>query len=280
MNEFPRTSVGGLSVSRMLIGTNWFLGHTHTSQAKTSFIQEYMTADRIADIVEVFLREGIDTTIGLMTEPIMLDGIKEAEDRTGRKVIKVGTPAFDISDDPQALSNTARILDQQMRCGISICMPHQSTTDVLLDRQARTIRDMDAYSAMIREREMIPGLSTHAPESIIYSDEQELDVATYVQIYNAAGFMMSLEIDWIHRIITDAKKPVLTIKPLAAGRLLPLVGLAFAWSTVRDEDMVAIGTMTPDEAREVVEISRSLLDRRASEVELQRTRSKAVVETD
>jgi hypothetical protein len=41
---------------------------------------------------------------------------------------------------------------------------------------------------------------------------------------NAAGFLMQLEVDWIHRIIWNAKHPVMTIKPMAAGRLLPLVG--------------------------------------------------------
>ena len=38
--------------------------------------------------------------------------------------------------------------------------------------------------------------------------------------------------------------------------------------------MVTIGTMTPDEAREVIDISLSLLERRSPEVQLQTTRSK------
>lgn len=70
------------------------------------------------------------------------------------------------------------------------------------------------------------------------------DVATYIQIYNAAGFLMQVEIDWVQRIIWEAQKPVITIKPLAAGKLPPLVGLAFSWSTIRDRDMVCIGTST------------------------------------
>jgi hypothetical protein len=66
----------------------------------------------------------------------------------------------------------------------------------------------------------------------------------------------------------------MTIKPLAAGRLLPVVGLAFVWNTIRDQDMVTIGTTTPDEARESIEISLRLLERRLPDNELQRTRSK------
>ena len=94
------------------------------------------------------------------------------------------------------------------------------------------------------------------------------------QIYNSAGFLMQVEADWVMRIIRDAKKPVMTIKPLASGALLPVVGLAFVWNTIRDQDMVTIGTTTPDEAREVIELSLNILERRSPDHELQKTRSK------
>jgi hypothetical protein len=66
----------------------------------------------------------------------------------------------------------------------------------------------------------------------------------------------------------------MTIKPLAAGKILPMVGLAFVWNTIRDQDMVVIGTTTPDEAREVIDLSLDLLAQRMPHNELQKTRSK------
>jgi hypothetical protein len=39
MSEFPRTTVGGVSLPRMIIGDNWFLGYSHTSLAKDKFIK-------------------------------------------------------------------------------------------------------------------------------------------------------------------------------------------------------------------------------------------------
>ena len=276
MTEFPRTMIEDVSVSRMVIGTNWFMGFSHTSHAKSTFIKDYMDAGKVADILEVFLNAGVDTMLGQMIQPVMLDGIKMAEDRTGRGIIKVGTPILDISDSPDAEANTDRLLDEQMDNGVTFCLPHQCNIDALTDRRKRCIQEIDGITSGIRKRGMIPGLSTHIPESVVFSDERDHDIATYIQIYNAAGFLMPIEVDWIHRLIQRSKHPVLTIKPLAAGRLLPLVGLAFVWSTIRDQDMVAIGTMTPDEAAEVIEISMSLLERRSSEVALQETRSKQV----
>ncbi len=98
---------------------------------------------------------------------------------------------------------------------------------------------------------------------------------TYIQIYNAAGFLMQIEIDWVQRMIWNAKKPVITIKPLAAGKIPPLVGLAFSWSTIREQDMVCIGSSALDEVAEVVELSLSILEHRAPQMELQETSSKA-----
>jgi hypothetical protein len=211
----------------------------------------------------------------MIPDPGYVGALRDAEDRAGRRLIRIGIPTLNVADTPAAYDEAARTLDTMAAIGTHICMPHQQSTDALVDRRARRIVGMERYLAMIRERGMIPGLSTHMPEAPGYADEQGLDVATYIQIYNAAGFLMQVEVDWVNRIIWKAKKPVITIKPLAAGRLLPLVGLAFAWATLRDQDMVTVGTLSPDEAREVIEISLSLLERRAGAVELQRTRSKA-----
>jgi hypothetical protein len=65
-----------------------------------------------------------------------------------------------------------------------------------------------------------------------------------------------------------------SLPQLLAGKLLPVVGLAFVWNTIRDQDMVTVGTTTPDEAREVIELSIDLLDHRIPDNQLQTTRSK------
>jgi hypothetical protein len=277
MDTIPRTTVGGVSVSRLIIGTNWFLGWSHTSVAKDTLIKASHTRASISDAISVFLEYGIDTVIGPV-HPLLSEALSDAENRSGRAILRIYTPAFNILPGGPPEKEPERVFDLCKEAGAVFCMPHQCVTDVLLDRMHGVIRDIGRYTALIRERGMIPGLSTHMPETVVIADKTGVDVETYLQIYNAAGFLMQVEADWIMRVITNAKKPVITIKPLAAGKLLPTVGLAFVWNTIRDCDMVAVGTSSSDEAREICELSLDFLDRRIPNHELQRTRSKKSLE--
>jgi hypothetical protein len=278
MSRFPQTQIEGISVPRMIVGTNWFLGYSHTSLAKDTLIKSTMQRKQIADILEVYFRAGVNAVLGVRTDaPHLNDAIRDAEDRCGCECVRIATPTLNIRDGQAALDESQRIIEAHARIGTHICMPHQCTTDALVDRRLRRITGMERYLAMIRQHGMVPGLSTHMPETPIYADETDLDVATYIQIYNAAGFLMQIEVDWVHRMIWQRRRPVITIKPMAAGRLIPLVGMAFVWATLRDIDMVCVGTYTPDEARELIDISLSLLERRSPTVALQKTRSKESV---
>jgi hypothetical protein len=136
---------------------------------------------------------------------------------------------------------------------------------------------MDTICELIRERDMIPGLSTHIPETVIYADETGLDVETYIQPFNLMGFLMQVEVDWVARIIQKAQKPVMAIKTMAAGQIRPFQAMTFTWNAIRDRDMVVVGTMAPEEAQELMDLSLEVLDRQPVSSELQKTRSKATL---
>ena len=282
MNDFPRTMVGTVSTSRLIIGTNWFLGYTHCTDAKSRSVERIVTSvSAIADIIEVFFKNGVDTIMCPHTRTCMYDAIREAEQRTGVKAVIISTPSFSTHArtpfEGFDLDEAARILDAEAAKGVSICMPHTSTTDVMIDKCTREIRQMDVLCRMIRERGMVPGLSTHVPETVIFADETGLDVESYIQPFNLMGYLMQVEVDWVGRIIQNAKKPVMTIKTMAAGQIRPYQALTFTWNAIRDIDMVTVGTMAPEEAQELVDLSLEVLSHRPSSAPLQATRSKATV---
>ena len=277
MADFPRTTVGGESVSRMIVGTNWFLGYSHQTCAKDEFIRKFQTRENIADILTVVLENGVDTIMG-MPEQILREAIDIAQDRTGRKATLILTPSFELTPDGPKPGAPEQAFDNAKQLGATFCFPHTSVTDRLIDLLRGEIRHYDRLARLIREREMIPGLSTHSPESVIFADRTDADAEAYIQIFNARGFLMHVEVDWTMRMIRNAKKPVMTIKPFAAGRLQPVIGLTFSWNAIREQDMVTVGTTTPSEAKEVVEISFDILSRRLPDNDLQKTRSKKMLE--
>lgn len=241
MDTFPRTTVGGISVSRMIIGTNWFLGYCHSTRGKSRFMERIVTnRDAVADIIAAFLEYGVDTIMCPHTQTCIPEAIEEAQQRSGKEVIVISTPSFtttpETPDQGFDLDEVARTLDGEVEKGVAFCLPHTSTTDVMLDRCRREIRQFDVLCRMIRERGMIPGLSTHAPESVIYADETGLDVDTYIQPFNAMGFLMHVEVDWVARVIRKAQKPVMTIKSMAAGQIRPFQALTFSWNAIREPD--------------------------------------------
>jgi hypothetical protein len=273
--QFPRTEVGGVSLPRLICGTNWIVGCSHTSQAKDRLICElFDTPAKAANVLEVFARAGCNAVMSGPTD-FMAQAIAETEQRTGERMIWVATP---FNDDEPGLDGWKRVVDKTREMKATFCFPHMCLTDPRIDRIQRCLHpELHDYLRVVRDAGMIPGLSTHMPESIVYSDATGADVETYIQPYNALGFLCHVETDWLQRLIHNAHKPVMTIKPLAAGRLLPPTGLAFSWNTIRDCDMVTIGTMSAYEAEEVIELSLSILERRSANVDLQSTRSKRVL---
>lgn len=114
-----------------------------------------------------------------------------------------------------------------------------------MNKNKGIIDRLDDYTKMIRDAGMIPGLSAHMPELVVYSDANGYDVETYIQIFNCMGFLMQVEIETVASIIQNAKKPVMTIKSMAAGRCSPYVGLTFSWNAIRPQDMVTLGAFSP-----------------------------------
>ncbi len=263
-STFPRTEVGGISLPRLIIGCNWISGFSHRSAAEDAHIRKsHHSACGAADIYETFLNEGADAVLGLFgTDPNLMKAVEQAQERTGRKMIILDEPVINVDDTPTARKEAEREIRACAERGASFCLPLHSCVEQLLDRNTKTMARLPDYLYMIREAGMVPGLSAHMPEVVQYADAEQYDVETYIQIYNCLGFLMQVEIESVAKIINNAQKPVIAIKPCAAGRVTPYVGLNFSWNTLREKDMVCIGCFNADEAAEDIEISRAALERR------------------
>jgi len=269
MKQFPRTEVAGKSLSRMIIGTNWMLGWSHQGPAADTRIKQAYTKPKdFFPVLDAYLGYGIDTLMGIIGDiPLIQKGIAYAEDKTGKKINIIDTPILNIEDSAAGRREAMASIKRSAKAGAMFCLPHHSCVEKLVDKGAGQIRRVDDYTKMIRDAGMIPGFSAHMPEIIVYSDANGYDVETYIQIFNCMGFLMQIEVETIASIIHNAKKPVMTIKPMAAGRVTPYVGLTFNWNVLRPQDMITVGCFTADEVHEDVEISFAALEKRSPVME-------------
>lgn len=266
--QFYRTEVAGVSLPRMLIGTNWLLGYSHTGAAADAGIRERF--QKPADFLPVFsayLEYGIDAVMGpFSTTPLAMDAVNYAMDKLGQKLIIIDTPAMNVDDTPEARREAEKVVKHSAEVGSTFCLIHHTSMEQLVNKNKRAIPRLPDYLAMIRDAGMLPGLSAHMPEAVLYSDANGYDVETYIQIFNCMGFLMQIEVEGVANIIRNAKHPVMTIKPFAAGRCTPFVGFNFNWNVIRDCDMITVGASSEAEVREDVEISLAALEHRQANV--------------
>ena len=90
----------------------------------------------------------------------------------------------------------------------------------------------------------------------------------------ASVFLCSVETDWAGRVISDSPRPVICIKPLVAGRILPPTELTFVYRSIEPVDTVCIGMLSPQEAREDIALARTILEGLEDRREMQYARSK------
>lgn len=99
-----------------------------------------MTADRIADVVTVFINAGVDTLYGMRPDPKLVQGVSEAEQRTGKKCITIAIPALPTSLSPEGMGEAERELDAHADLGVAVCMPHQCATNAFVTGASRPLR--------------------------------------------------------------------------------------------------------------------------------------------
>jgi hypothetical protein len=87
--SFPRTTVAGISLPRLLIGSNWIFGWSHKGHAADLFIKEqHSTTDATLAILNAFMQYGIDAWMApFSSHPEALAKIRDIQDKIGKKLL-------------------------------------------------------------------------------------------------------------------------------------------------------------------------------------------------
>ena len=236
----PRIRLEHLELSRLICGTNPFLGISHFTQSRDMFLREFFTVDKIAEVMGYVLEEfGVNCCLSSPRDEIY-EAINIVEKDIGERFIWLCTP----STRGTAKALEPDIFKQIQWCadhGVSVCMPHRDYTDAYMNSASMTIEGIPEITTCIRDLNMIPGLSTHYHHAIRISQVQKYDVPVIIQPLNTLGFQSDIEVNTLVKTIQSTEIQIINIKPLAAGRLLPEVGLPFCYNSIKKNDFVACG---------------------------------------
>ena len=76
MTTFPMTEIDGVRISRLICGSNAFLGFSHFSLARDKWLKEYFTVERMVEVISVFASSGINAVLGMPT-PTLARAIRD-----------------------------------------------------------------------------------------------------------------------------------------------------------------------------------------------------------
>lgn len=263
----PTTQIGQLTVTRLACGSNSFFGFSHLSRARDTWLKRHFNDDRLYEMLKCCARLGVNLFVSGNNERFARLRVK-LEEATGFHLNWACTPSG------PSLAELKAEIDQCRDWGVEICMPHTSFIEQNLNLRDDEITELPEALDYIRRRGMTPGVSTHRPEAVPLAVKHGYDAETFILPLNSLGFLCQVEVEWQERIIRNCPKPIIIIKPLAAGRITPIPGFTFVYERAKPIDTVAVGVMAPEELEEDVQIVSQLLCDGAGDVGLTTSRSK------
>jgi len=244
----PTVDLGGLAVSRFLMGGNPFSGFSHQSQERSREMVDWYTEDRIAATLFEAQALGLNACI--------LRGDEHITSLLDRYWREGGTMRW-IAQTNSRMGAPVEAAQYCLDHGASACFLHGGVMDHLIAQ-----RDHDAlyaFAESMRAAGFPAGVAGHMPEDFLWAEEH-LDLDFYMVCYynpsprqdvphhDPAAAEQYLIEDRDARVATIARltRPVIHYKILAAGRTPPAEAFAYAAQQMRPSDAVCVGIYSGD----------------------------------
>jgi hypothetical protein len=245
----PKINLENLKLSKIVCGTNQFVGITHRKNPIDIWmhIRRFKEASTVAKcMIYLVQNHGVNCCVSSPRDKLY-EAIQMTMKETGEKFYWLCTPSRrgTVAD---LESDVYKQIDWCADHEVAVCMPHRDYTDNALDKKKLIIggnaKDLPPYpeiSAYIRDKGMIPGLSTHYIESIEAVEKNKYDAPLIIQPLNKIGFESDTDPETLTKKIQSTKIQILSIKPMAAGRIKHTEALPWVLQRIKPNDFLAVG---------------------------------------
>lgn len=253
MPGLPTIDLGGILVSRLIVGGNPFSGNSHQSVALSKEMRDYYTVERIKATLRECEAEGINTFLG------------RADSHIQRLLIEYWNEGGRIQWIAQTAPEMASLTDNIRRVGDTgarWAYVHGGQCDRLV--AAGDIEPIRQAVAVGRDQGLIMGVGGHDPLTHLRLAELDLGIQFHCcSFYNLSargGDTYLLEDrDRMIAAVRQLPTPVIAYKIMAAGRNDAEEAFAYAFSHLRNIDAVCVGVFTkyrPNEIHQNADLTR------------------------
>lgn len=260
MKNLPQVPIGGLRVSRLIVGGNPFSGVSHADGAKSDAMRRYFTVARIKQTLADCEFAGINTFNG----------------RCDNHICRMLMEYYAEGGRIQWLAQTApehRDLKANIRLaafyGAKGCYIQGAQVAGMID--AGHFDEIASALALIRELGMVAGVAGHDPKyHLALTDRGVIPDFHMVCFYNVGGHkgnitqaahgeqFLAQDREAAVQAVQELKAPAIGYKIMAAGRNDPEEAYRFAYKRLRPGDAACVGFFpkdNPDQIRDSVRLT-------------------------
>jgi hypothetical protein len=235
-----QVTIGNLTFSKVLCGTNAFWGHSHFSDARNAEYLGRFDDETIARTIRHCIGLGVNTIESSMNERIVSILSRLRENNPG-PIHFVGSTRIDETSEMKSHQQKLSLLIENRA---AICVVHAQYVD--RPRKGDSIGGLKQLIDKIHEAGLLAGISTHRVETIELCEKQNYGIDTYLFPLNLSGFVYpgfdgKDTVQERVNIVRGVDKPFVLIKALAAGRIPPDEGLHFIAENSKPNDLVSLG---------------------------------------
>ena len=247
-----QVTIGNLTFSKVLCGTNAFWGHSHFSEARNAEYLARFDDETIEQTIRHCIGVGVNTVESCANERILsiLSRIRESNPLL---IHFVGSTRIDETSETKSHQLKLSFLIENRA---DICVVHAQHVD--RPRKGDSIGGLKELIDKIHEAGLLAGISTHRVETIELCERQNYGIDTYLFPLNLSGFVypgfkVKDTVQDRVNIVRGVGKPFILIKALAAGRIPPAEGLHFIAENSKPNDLVSLGFGGTGEIAETIQ---------------------------
>lgn len=248
-----QVAIGNLRLSKVICGTNPFLGHSHFSEARNAEYLGRFDDRMIEQTIQRCLDLGVNAVESSASERI-LSILSKLRAKNTTPVCFIGSTRI---DETSGIKTHQGKLDFLIEKRADICVVHAQYVD--RSRKADSINGLEPLIAKIHAAGLLAGISTHRVGTVGLCEKRGYGIDTYLFPLNLSGFVypgydgtesVQQRID----IIRGVAKPFILIKTLGAGRIPPAEGLRFVLENSKPNDLISLGFGGEGEIAESIQL--------------------------